>query len=131
MYSITKTFTFSASHQLYGLAPDHRCGRIHGHNYTAEILLAASELDSRGFVVEFGELAPIRRYIDSVLDHRHLNDVLPSQPSSENLARHLYDWCATNLDKPIVARLRAVRVSETASTSATYQPDEAIHGAGR
>jgi 6-pyruvoyltetrahydropterin/6-carboxytetrahydropterin synthase len=131
VYAITKIFSFSASHRLTGLAPDHRCGRVHGHNYVVEIVLASAGLDECGFVVEFGELDPVRRYIDDALDHRHLNDVLPVQPSSENLARYLYDWSADNLDAPIARRLCAVRVRETASTSATYARDGDVLTSGR
>jgi 6-pyruvoyltetrahydropterin/6-carboxytetrahydropterin synthase len=39
MYTISKEFNFSASHQLLGLIKDHPCGRIHGHNYTLKIFL--------------------------------------------------------------------------------------------
>lgn len=122
MFAITKQFSFSASHQLEGLEPDHRCGRLHGHNYLVEVILAADELDITGFVVEFGRLAPLARHIDDQLDHQHLNDVLGVQPSSECLARYLYDWAQQNLDGPLIECLRAVRVHETASTSATYTP---------
>jgi 6-pyruvoyltetrahydropterin/6-carboxytetrahydropterin synthase len=123
VYTITKAFSFSASHTLTGPRPDHKCGRLHGHNYTVVVSCDADDLDEHGFVVDFGDLEPIGAFIEETLDHRHLNDVLPFQPSSEMLARHLFDWCAANLAEPISSRLRAVRVSEKiGSTSAAYRP---------
>ena len=41
MYTIAKQFSFSASHVIDGVPEDHPCGRLHGHNYTVEVQLAA------------------------------------------------------------------------------------------
>lgn len=117
MYRITKQFHFSASHVLLGLPDGHPCGRLHGHNYLVEIELSAGAVDDRGFVVDYGDLAPLKRYIDDTVDHRHLNDIVPGQPSAENIARHLFDWCAA-----LWPQVTAVRVSETPKTWAEYRP---------
>lgn len=115
MYTITKQFSFSASHQLDGLPEDHKCARTHGHNYLVEVCLTAPVINEIGFVVDYGDLNPLKDYIDTNLDHRHLNDVLPFQPSAENLARHFYEWC-----KARWPQVSAVRVSETPKTWAEY-----------
>src|ERR1700761_4644180 len=103
MFTIIKEFTFEAAHQLNGLPEGHKCGHIHGHSYTATLVLSARDLDATGFVTDFGNLAPFSDYLATTLDHRILNEVLLShdrdtepvealpQPSSEHLARHLYD----------------------------------------
>ncbi len=117
MYTITKRFDFSASHQLTGLPPEHQCARLHGHNYIVEVVLQSDTLNEAGFVVDYGDLHPLKTYIDQTLDHRHLNDVLSFQTSAENIARHLFEWC-----KERWAQTAAVRVSETAKTSAEYRP---------
>ena len=39
MYTIAKTFYFSASHVIGGLPPEHPCSRLHGHNYEVEVIL--------------------------------------------------------------------------------------------
>jgi 6-pyruvoyltetrahydropterin/6-carboxytetrahydropterin synthase len=123
VFRISKIYRFSASHVLTGLAPDHKCGRLHGHNYAVEIALDADELDERGFVVEFSELDPFGAFIDATLDHRHLNEVLTFQPSTEMIARYLFDWAIANLPVRTGARVVAVRVSEDPwLTSATYTP---------
>lgn len=115
MFTISKRFEFSASHQLEGLPEGHPCSRLHGHNYTVEVVLQGETLDERGFVIDYGELAPIKHYIDNVLDHRHLNNVLPVQPSAENIAKYLYEQI-----KRQFRQLYAVRVSETPKTWAEY-----------
>lgn len=117
MYAISKSFDFSASHIIEGVAPDHPCARLHGHNWVVTLHLASADLDERGFVVDFLDLAPFKHYIDERLDHRHLNDVLTCAPTSENLARHLYDVARERW--PAVA---ACVVSETPRTSAVYAP---------
>lgn len=101
-------FHFSASHVLSGLAEGHPCGRMHGHNYIVRVET----------VYEDEDLSVAGAYIDSVLDHRHLNNALPGmQPSAENLAHALFDRFALG-----IPGLIAVSVSETPKTWARYQP---------
>lgn len=121
-YVIGKSFTFAAAHQLAGLPADHQCARLHGHNYRVILELSAEKLDSVGFVVDFGELAAFRTYIDTTLDHRNLNDAVPSlNPTAENLARHLFAAATVHLGEH-GARVRAVTVWETETSWATYCP---------
>lgn len=119
MYRITKQFSFSASHRLAHLPQEHPCSRLHGHNYVVEVVLESRELNSEGFVRDYGELDPLKRFVDERLDHRHLEEVLPEGmvTSAENIARYLYDFAADRW--PEVA---AVRVSETPKTWAEYRP---------
>ncbi|MEQ9676304.1 MAG: 6-carboxytetrahydropterin synthase QueD [Roseovarius indicus] len=118
MYRITKEFAFSASHQLKGLPSDHQCARLHGHNYVVVVELASAELNVHGFVRDYHELGPLKRYIDDELDHRHLNDVLgDDMVTAERLAKHMYDWCADRWPETA-----AVKVSETPKTWAEYRP---------
>lgn len=118
MFRITKEFHFSASHQLTGLPDDHQCARLHGHNYIVEVELSADDLNQHGFVRDYHELAPFKRYIDDCFDHRHLNDVLShDQSTAETLARHFFEWCYARWPE-----ISAVRVSETPKTWAEYRP---------
>ncbi|MDP9380335.1 MAG: 6-carboxytetrahydropterin synthase QueD [Chloroflexota bacterium] len=123
MYTICKEFNFSASHQLDHLPPEHRCARLHGHNYTVQLVLASQELDQNGFVVDFGDLAPLKRFIDEELDHRHLNDVMPCPTTSEHLAKWLFDKACALWPQVI-----AVRVSETPKTWAEYRLGNIVEG---
>jgi len=76
-------------------------------------------------VTDFGDLAPFGRFLEEKLDHRFLNEVLPCEPTSELLARYLAEWFVTNLEPDIPGRLTAVRVSETPTSRATFEIDEA------
>lgn len=120
-YRIGKTFTFDAAHQLAGLPAGHKCARLHGHTYTVEIVLAGKRLEEPGFVTDFADLAPFKRYLDAQLDHRLLNEQLPCEPTSENLARHLAEWFLQHLQPHIGGRLERVRVSETGSSWAEIE----------
>ncbi|MGW7696240.1 6-pyruvoyl trahydropterin synthase family protein [Streptomyces asiaticus] len=119
---ITKRFEFSASHQLSGLAEDHQCGRLHGHNYVVELELSAAQknLTPTGFVRDFGDLSSFKSWLDRTVDHRHLNDIINVSPTAENLAIWLYDQCLRDFPE-----LTAVRISETPKTWAEYRPDVA------
>jgi 6-pyruvoyltetrahydropterin/6-carboxytetrahydropterin synthase len=86
MYSISKEFTFSASHQLKGLPDDHPCSRLHGHNYIVDVVISASRLDEVGFVYDYRKLDQFKHYLDRNVDHRHLNDVFTLNPTAELLA---------------------------------------------
>jgi 6-pyruvoyltetrahydropterin/6-carboxytetrahydropterin synthase len=124
MYRIGRRFTFDAAHRLAGLPDGHKCARLHGHTYTVEVELAAASLAPPGFVTDFADLAPLGAYIDAHLDHRDLSEVLTVQPTSENLARHLHDWCASHLQPAVTGQVTAVRVHETPSSWAEYRPGE-------
>lgn len=118
-YTITKDFEFSASHQLTGLPDDHPCSRLHGHNYVVRIKLRAKRLDDRGFVMDYGDLSTVKEFIDEELDHRHINDEFEFNPTAENLAQYIYDWCVDN-NWPSWP-MHSVSVSETPKTWATYK----------
>ncbi len=120
-HTIAKRFTFEASHRLPDLPEGHKCARLHGHSWTVEVILTADELTGPGFVTDFGDLKPLKHYIDEHLDHRHLNDVLDVPPTSENVAAHLATWCMEHLEPVIPGRVVAVRVSETRTTWAEYR----------
>jgi 6-pyruvoyltetrahydropterin/6-carboxytetrahydropterin synthase len=124
VYRISKAFAgIEAAHRLEGLPDGHKCSRLHGHSYTVEVIVAAQDLTGPGFVVDFAELAPLGDYLKQAADHRLLNEVFSFQPTSENLARHLFGWCRDSIPLPDGARFESVRVSETAATWAEYRPE--------
>jgi 6-pyruvoyltetrahydropterin/6-carboxytetrahydropterin synthase len=122
MHRIEKTFRVSAAHQrtLRGAhSPEHKGARLHGHNYRVRVTLESDELDADGFVLDYALLEPVERYIESVLDHRNLNDVLGigSYTTAERIARALYERF-----RPELPLLVAVAVSESPDTWAEYRP---------
>lgn len=119
MYVIRKEFHFSAGHFLEGLPSTHPCSNMHGHNYIVTVELCAAKLNQNGFVIDYRELEPIKKYIDSTLDHKCLNEVWPSiQPSAENIAKHLFV-----IFQKTFPQICAVEVSETSKTTARYTPN--------
>jgi 6-pyruvoyltetrahydropterin/6-carboxytetrahydropterin synthase len=118
MYIISKEFHFSASHALNRLPDEHQCRRVHGHNYVVTVFFRSAALNDTGFVIDYLDFEPVKRYVDEQLDHQHLNDILPFNPTAENLAKYLYDTF-----KPQFSELFKVEVSETPKTKASYEID--------
>lgn len=127
-YTITKEFSFDAGHRLRGLPDGHKCGRWHGHTYRVRVELTG-DLDLHGFVLDYGELAPFKRWIDNTVDHQNLNE-LPSfsdddpeayNPTAENLSRYLTTVLHQVVDLPR-AVFAQVWVSETPKTWASWNP---------
>ena len=117
MYIISKEFHFSASHILNGLAENHPCERLHGHNYVVTFYFKSEKLNKVGFVIDYRDLDPIKKYLDDVFDHRHLNDIIAdTNPTAENIAKFLYDTF-----KPQFPLLFKVKVCETPKTKAFYE----------
>lgn len=103
-YRIGKQFEFQATRTSNGV-PD-------GSGFVVEATFTANELSEPGFVVDFGELAPLKRYLDQGLDHRNLDDVLGVGGTSDvQLAAYLEDWCRANLREVAAERLERVNVS--------------------
>ena len=104
---------FSAAHYLKEYRG--KCEKVHGHTFQVEAVLEVRELDATGIGVDF---ARIKAALAAVLpDHTLLNEVLPFNPSAENLARHFFEALAK--DFPVIA----VTVWESEDASATYTPD--------
>lgn len=123
-YTISKEFAFSASHILHGLADGHPCGRMHGHNYVVRLELTGP-VGRLGFVVDYRDLDPFKKWLDDTLDHRHINHVMPESygnPTAENMAHWMHRQALTLLDLPAGVEV-AVSVSETPKTWATYRFD--------
>lgn len=126
MYRIRKEFEWEAAHQLTKVPKGHKCRNFHGHSYRAEIIVKAEELDERGFVVDFGELDPMKQYIDNVLDHQFLNDVFNYETTAENIAFHLFErmqYFLGGVDCTNDPQVERVRVWETRKCYAEYKEE--------
>lgn len=115
-YTISKDFAFSASHQLDGLPEDHPCSRLHGHNIIVRVELQASFLHQPGFILDYREMEPFKKYIDDELDHRHLNDIVDFNPTAELMTQFLYKKIRYEYGWPV----SSVGWSETPKTWAFY-----------
>lgn len=83
MYYVSKRIEVSGSHCL-NLSYQSECSNIHGHNWIITVYCKSRKLNADGMVCDFKQ---IKELIHSVLDHKHLNDVLPFNPTAENIAR--------------------------------------------
>ena len=120
-WRLTVSEGFCASHCLRGY--EGPCENLHGHNFGVEAVVEGERLDPKvEYLVDFKVLRGRLRQILGELDHRHLND-LPAfaleNPSSENLARHIYRRLETAIaGEPV--QLVSVSVSEKDASKATY-----------
>ncbi len=57
---------------------------MHGHNWIVTVHCRAKELNSDGMVVDFSH---IKERITGYLDHGNFNELLPFNPTAENIAR--------------------------------------------
>ena len=113
---------------------DGKCRHLHGHNAIAEIEIASEILDSRGMVVDFGDINQVvKTWVDRELDHsmllckrdpvvKILQDlkepcfVMEENPTAENIARLIYEY-AESQGLPVAE----VRLWETPTSYATYR----------
>jgi 6-pyruvoyltetrahydropterin/6-carboxytetrahydropterin synthase len=82
IYCISKQMEVAGSHQL-NLSYESKCSRLHGHNWLITVFLASSELNADGMVVDFKY---IKKTIHGYLDHGNFNELLPFNPTAENIA---------------------------------------------
>lgn len=121
VWTISKKFTFEASHQL----PEHdgKCRRLHGHSWVGWVEYEGTGLIKEGakagMLIDYGDIkAVVKPLVDRFLDHHHLNDTLPvTNPTSESIAEWLYkqlkaQWAGEYL--------KSVTIEETCTSKCTY-----------
>jgi len=109
--TITRRYHFEAAHWLPKVHEDHKCHRIHGHNYEIEVTCDGPTLDN-GFIIDFWDLDEIVRPLIETVDHRTLNDI----PGLENpTAELIAGWFLRKIGEHDAHGLSvfAVRVYET------------------
>lgn len=114
MFIVTKEVTFSAAHKLE-LDYESKCTNLHGHEWKAYISLRAQELDHNGMVLDFTK---VKKFIKDHLDHKYLNDVLPFNPTAENIAKYISDQLT---DERVTCF--EVKLYESANNCVIYQRD--------
>ncbi|SCM70875.1 6-carboxytetrahydropterin synthase QueD [Desulfovibrio sp. 86] len=127
LWRLTVRDDFSAGHALRHY--EGKCERMHGHNFAVELTVEGSQLAAgTEMLLDFKVLKKGLKIVLDALDHRLLNETPPFDrinPSSENLARHIWQGMEAHLaahDDPQARRVRlhSVTVSEKGAQSATY-----------
>lgn len=110
MYTVIKRMEISAAHRL-SLSYPSKCENLHGHNWIITVYCRSKELNPDGMVVDFSH---IKQVVKGQLDHRNLNEVLPFNPTAENIAA----WICNQL--PTCYK---VEVQESEGNMAIYEKD--------
>ena len=142
MFTCSKTYSdIPFAHRQHRHAG--HCRLIHGHNWSFTFTFGCSELDEKEFVVDFGALGFLKRWIEDQFDHAyvygrgdeeseriltdypHLFKALQIEiPSTEGLAQYVFENVKRLLNKEFGDRvtLHSVSVAEDGKNSAEYLP---------
>lgn len=97
-------------HQLR-LSYESKCERLHGHNWIVTVHCKSRELNADGMVMDFTQ---VKERIHGYLDHGNFNELLPFNPTAENLAR----WICEQ-----VPHCYRVEVQESEGNTAIYETE--------
>ena len=109
MYCIKKRMEISASHRL-ALSYPSKCENLHGHNWIIDVYCRSETLNQDGMILDFSH---IKEKVHKVLDHGNLNDILPMNPTAENIAKWVADTVGESCYK--------VTVQESEGNLAIYE----------
>lgn len=121
MYRLKVQDHFSSAHYLRNYQG--ACENLHGHNWKVELVVEGEKLNEIDILLDFKDIKKILKEVLSELDHRLINE-LPyfqeNNPSSENIARYIFDRVKDKLKVFEGVRVKEVTVFETEKASATY-----------
>lgn len=90
---------------------------MHGHSFRIDVIVAGQVDESKGYLLDFGEIKAVVEPLIAQLDHYCLNDVEGLEnPTSEVLAKWLWDRI-----KPKLPLLEQIDVHETCTSRCEYQ----------
>ncbi len=120
MYELKIISQFAAAHQLKGLKSG--CENLHGHNWKVEVYVKGDELGQDGLLMDFKLLKEATNRLLGELDHKFLNELdffKKADPSSENIARHIFKSLSRELNSKAV-QVSKVTAWESDSACASY-----------
>ena len=121
MFELSQTFAFDAAHTLKRqVSPEEAAGsrRIHGHTYTAEVIVRGERQADSGMVVDLAELRVVIAGIRNQLDHHFLDEVAGlGAPTLENLCVFIHERARQQ-----IPQVSAVVVLRAAGDRCEYRP---------
>lgn len=120
MYELKIISQFAAAHQLREF--EGGCERLHGHNWKIEVYVTGEGLGKDGLLIDFRLVKEATKRALDELDHRFLNELEPFKtlnPSSENIARHIFISLSNGLNKEKI-KVSKVTAWESDSACASY-----------
>ena len=114
---LRKTFQFEAAHYLPNVPPEHKCRRLHGHSFCAEIAVVG-EMDAQyGWLMDYATISDLFKPLWEQLDHNYLNEIPGLEnATSENVAIWIWDRL-----KPVLPGLTEVVIAETCTARCVYR----------
>lgn len=114
---LRRTFQFEAAHRLPRVDPGHKCARLHGHSFVAEIVVEGEVDPHLGWVMDYSDIKAAFAPLHRQLDHNYLNEIPGLEnPTSELLARWIWERL-----KPGLPLLTEVVVAETCTARCVYR----------
>ena len=132
---LTKKMEFSASHRYWNPGWSEEKNKEvfgksasphgHGHNYTLEITVEGEVDKETGMIINLYELKEIMKEVLNDFDHKNLNEDNPHFkdliPTTENIARVMWDIFYEKMDKNLSCKLHRVRLYETDDLYVDYR----------
>ena len=136
MYTLQSEAEFDSAHRLEDYTG--KCSRLHGHRWKIVVKVSGSTLNEWGGLTDFGDIKSALKEVEEDLDHRViLKDTeynksfnfpkdwvvwLPYNPSSENLAKYIFERLSDSLNNDLF-HVSEVTVFETPKGACTYKSD--------
>lgn len=120
MYEIKIISQFAGAHKLRDFGG--KCERLHGHNWKIEVYVTGERLGKDGMLIDFHMLKTATKKVLDELDHKFLNEIdyfKTLNPSSENIARFIFDSLSVDLNNETAGVSRVV-AWESDSACAAY-----------
>lgn len=116
MIEIKKSFRFEAAHWLPKTAVNHKCHRLHGHNFVV-IMSFVGHVGDDGMLMDFAVITEAWNTIKAMVDHRLLNEIEGLEnPTSEVLAVWIWRRIVA-----LIPSLAAVEVKENDDSGAVFR----------
>ena len=130
MVYLTKEYKFCAAHKYWNSSWSNKKNKevfgsdakVHGHNYTLEVMVTGEINLETGFLVDLSHLKNIvKTHVIDIIDHSQIEKEVDwfqgKQPSTENLVQFIWEQIDSRLEG---AKLHRIRLRETPTIFTDY-----------